>query len=227
MSDTNTNPQAVTEPTSLSGRGAVFLDRDGTLTEEVGYVNHIDRVWLFPWTAEAIRRLNQAEIPVIVVTNQSGVGQGYFPEKLVGEAHRKISDELAAQGARVDAFFYCPHHPSARIEAYRMDCRCRKPAPGMVEEAMRRFPIDPRASCVVGDSGRDMQLGFAIGARTVLVRTGYGKGNYEYQRHTWPRLPDLVAENLLEAVEWILDGAARTERTRASEVEGAPGSSNR
>lgn len=185
-------------------KAAVFLDRDGTISEEVGYINHLDRLRIYPWTAVAIRRLNQAGLPVIAITNQSGVGRGYFTEELVRKAHRKIARQLAAQQARVDAFYYCPHHPNAPVEAYRIDCRCRKPAPGMVEEAAKRFHIDLKCSYVIGDSYRDMQLGFNIGARTALVMTGYGRGEYEYHRHKWPRMPDLIAENLLEVVKKIL-----------------------
>jgi D-glycero-D-manno-heptose 1,7-bisphosphate phosphatase len=192
-----------------SRQAAVFLDRDGTINEEVGYVNHLDRVLVYPWAPEAIRKLNRAGLPVIAVTNQSGVARGYFTEELVRQAHQKIARQLAAQNARLDAFYYCPHHPEARLEAYRVDCRCRKPATGMLEEAAERFGIDLRKAYVVGDSTRDMQLGFNAGARTILVMTGYGKGNYEYQRQTWPRLPHLIAENLLEAADKILGELGR------------------
>jgi D-glycero-D-manno-heptose 1,7-bisphosphate phosphatase len=196
----------------VPGRGipAVFLDRDGTISEEVGYINHLDRLQLYPWSAEAIRKLNRAERPVIVVTNQSGVARGYFTEELLHGVHQKIALELAARGARVDAIYYCPHHPAAPLEAYRVNCRCRKPLIGMVEEAAKRFHIDLGSSYVVGDSYRDMQLGFHAGARTILVMTGYGRGEYEYQRHRWPRLPDRIAENLLEAVDIILGESARS-----------------
>jgi D-glycero-D-manno-heptose 1,7-bisphosphate phosphatase len=195
----------------VPGRGipAVFLDRDGTISEEVGYINHLDRLQLYPWSAEAIRKLNRADRPVIVVTNQSGVARGYFTEELLHGVHQKIALELAARGARVDAIYYCPHHPTAPLEAYRVNCRCRKPLIGMVEEAAKRFHIDLGSSYVVGDSYRDMQLGFHAGARTILVMTGYGRGEYEYQRHRWPRLPDRIAENLLEAVDIILGESAR------------------
>ena len=189
---------------ALPRRPAVFLDRDGTISEEVGYVNHIDRLQIFPWTAEAIRKLNRAGLPAIVVTNQSGVGRGYFPEELVLRTHDKISRELQAQGARLDAFYYCPHHPEARIEAYRAPCRCRKPLTGMLEDAAERFHLDLGSSYLVGDSLRDMETAWNAGARPVLVMTGYGRGNYEYHGGRLSRRPELVAENLLEAVERIL-----------------------
>lgn len=216
-------------PASLSGPSvpgvtAVFLDRDGTLCEEVGYVNHIDRLKLFPWTAEAIRKLNRAGVPAIVTTNQSGVARGYFPEELVHRVHRKIALELAASDARIDAFYYCPHHPDSSEKAYRKDCDCRKPGTGMLDEAAKRFNIDTKSSYVVGDSGRDMEMGFNAGARTVLVMTGYGRGNYENLRHRWPRQPDLIAENILEAVEKIVGELARRAAQRRSSPR-APGRS--
>ncbi len=196
-------------PLPSKGPPAVFLDRDGTICEEVGYVNHIDRIHVYPWAAEAIRKLNQAELPVIVVSNQSGVARGLFSEDLVKQANLKIAMELAAQDARLEAFYYCPHHPTAPLEEYRKDCRCRKPATGMMEEAARRFGLDLKSSYVIGDSYRDAQLAFNSGARSVLVMTGYGKGEYEHHRKSWPRMPDMMAENLLDAVEKILDGRAR------------------
>ncbi len=198
-------------------RPAVFLDRDGTLIEEVGYVNHLDRVRVYPWAAEAVHKLNQAGLLVVVLTNQSGVARGYFTEELVEQVHQKIARELAARNARVDAFYYCPHHPNAPIERYRRDCRCRKPSTGLLEESARRFAIDLQSSFVVGDSYRDMQLGFNAGARTILVMSGYGRGEYEHQRANWLRNPDGIAENLLEAVDRILEELAQ----RAAEP--APG----
>src|SRR5579859_5542153 len=188
---------------------AVFLDRDGTLNQEVGYINHIDRLRLYPWSAEAIRKLNRAGVPVIVLTNQSGVGRGYFSEELVHRVHQKIALELAASEAHLDPFYYCPHHPDSDQAAYKKKCQCRKPLAGMVDEAAKKFHIDVKSSYVVGDSTRDMEMGINAGARTVLVMTGYGRGNYENLRGDWPRQPDLIAENLLEAVEKILGELAR------------------
>lgn len=187
----------------------MFLDRDGTLTEEVGYVNHIDRLRIYPWTSAAIRKLNHAGLLAIVVTNQSGVGQGYFPEELVHQVHGRIAEKLAVRDAQLDALYYCPHHPLARLEDYRQDCRCRKPGPGMVEQAAKDFGLDIANSYVVGDSVRDMQLASNAGAHSVLVMTGYGRGNYEYMRDHFPGEPDFIAENLLDAVEQILEHRSR------------------
>jgi D-glycero-D-manno-heptose 1,7-bisphosphate phosphatase len=199
-------------------RPAIFLDRDGTVTEEVGYINHIDRAQMYAWAPEAVRMLKSTGFPVIIVTNQSGVGRGYFTEELVARVHRKIQEELAMEGTKLDAFYYCPHHPNAVIEAYRQNCDCRKPSTGMADEAAERFGIDLKASYMVGDTYRDMQMGFNMGARTVLLMTGYGRGEYEHHRETWARMPDLIAENLLDAAVQILK-----ELNIPSDAERVPG----
>lgn len=178
-------------------RPAVFLDRDGTISEEMGYVNHVDRLQIFPYAAEAIRCLNQAEIPVIVVTNQSGVARNIFPESLVHEVHKKMVAELAAAGAWIDAIYFCPHK-SEDI------CECRKPNPGMLERAAREHGLDLAGSWVVGDRYADLEMAYAAGSRGILVMTGYGRGEYELHRSTWPKPPDLVTENLKDAVRHIL-----------------------
>jgi D-glycero-D-manno-heptose 1,7-bisphosphate phosphatase len=185
-------------------KGAVFLDRDGTVSEEVGYVNHIDRFKVYPWTADAIRKLNDAGTPVFLITNQSGVARGYFPEDLVKEVHRRLNEALAPNGAFLNGTYYCPHHPEGRKAAYRMFCDCRKPAPGMLLRASRDHGIDLTRSYMIGDRYLDLETGFRVGARGVLVLSGYGKGEYEYQRDQWPRPPDHVARNLADAVEYVL-----------------------
>jgi D-glycero-D-manno-heptose 1,7-bisphosphate phosphatase len=185
-------------------RPAIFLDRDGTVTDEVGYINHISRARIYPFAAEAVRMLKSTGLPVIIVTNQSGVGRGYFTEEIVGQVHRMVQDTLQAAGTSIDAYYYCPHHPGAAVEKYRRECRCRKPGTGMPEEAAEEFGIDLTRSYVVGDTYRDMKMGFAIGARTLMLMTGYGRGEYEYHRGGWFRTPDLMAENLLEAAKLIL-----------------------
>ncbi len=178
-------------------RRAVFLDRDGTIGEELGYVNHIDRFQIFPFAAEAIRQLNQADIPVIVVTNQSGIARNIFPESLVHEVHKKMVGELAKGGAWIDAIYFCPHKTED-------SCECRKPNPGLILRAAREHGLDLPVSWVVGDRYADLEMGHAAGARGILVMSGYGRGEYELHRSTWPRQPDAVAENLSDAVRHIL-----------------------
>jgi D-glycero-D-manno-heptose 1,7-bisphosphate phosphatase len=178
-------------------RRAVFLDRDGTICEEMGYVNHADRLRIFPYAAAAIRRLNEAQIPVIVVTNQSGVARDIFPESLVHQVHEKMIAELAGGGARVDAIYFCPHKAED-------DCECRKPNPGLLERAAREHALDLAASWVVGDRYADLEMAHAAGGRGILVMTGYGRGEYELHHAKWPRQPDALAEDLTEAVRRIL-----------------------
>lgn len=186
-------------------RPAVFLDRDGTIAEEMGYVNHVDRLQIFPYAAEAIRQLNRADIPVIVVTNQSGVARNIFPESLVHEVHKKMISELAAAGAWIDAIYFCPHK-SEDV------CDCRKPNPGMLEQAAREHGLDLASSWIVGDRYADLEMAHAAGARGILVMTGYGRGEYELHRATWQRQPDLVIENLSDAVRHILSNGAGSPR---------------
>lgn len=186
---------------------AVFLDRDGTVSEEVGYVNHLSRFKLFPWTAEAIKKLNQAGIKAILVTNQAGVARGYFTEDLIGEVHNKLVEELAKTGAYLDAIYYCPHHPSAGQPPYRVNCECRKPKPGLLYKAADEHNIDLSLSFMIGDKYTDVELGQRIGVKGVMVMTGYGIGEYEYQRQNWSQMPDKIAENLLTAVDWIINQA--------------------
>jgi len=178
-------------------RPAVFLDRDGTIGEEMGYVNHIDRFQIFPFAAEAIRQLNQAEIPVIVVTNQSGIARNIFPESLVHQVHKKMIAQLAAGGAWIDAVYFCPHKSEDA-------CECRKPNPGLLERAAREHGLDLAASWVVGDRYADLEMAYAAGGRGILVMTGYGRGEYELHHAAWPRQPEALADNLSDAVRHIL-----------------------
>jgi D-glycero-D-manno-heptose 1,7-bisphosphate phosphatase len=152
---------------------------------------------LFPFAAGAIRRLNQARLPVMVVTNQSGVGRGIFPESLVHRVHEEMMCQLAAAGARVDAIYYCPHTTEE-------ECECRKPKPGMLERGARELGIDLRRSFVIGDRYGDVETAHAKGARGVLLRTGYGERELTLDVSAWPAQPDFVADDLAEAVEWIL-----------------------
>jgi len=194
-------------PETKLPRPAVFLDRDGTIGEELGYVNHIDRFQMFPYAAEAIRELNETHVPVIVVTNQGGIARNIFPESLVHEVHRKMVAELAAGGAHVDAIYFCPHKSEDA-------CECRKPNPGLLERAAREHFLDLAGSWIVGDRYADLEMGHVTGSRGILVMTGYGRGEYELHRSIWPRQPDALAENLRDAVRLILrngGGAPRSD----------------
>ncbi len=154
---------------------AVFLDRDGTIIEEVGYLSRISDIRLLEGAASGIKLLNQAGFKIIVVTNQSGVARGFFDEDFVHRVHQKISEYLNEQGAYIDAWYYCPHHVDGKIAKYSFDCSCRKPSTGMIEKACKDFAIDIKRSYVVGDSEKDILLAVNVGAKPVLVTTGYGR----------------------------------------------------
>jgi len=186
-------------------RKAVFMDRDGTISEEVGYVNHPSRYRVFPWSAQAVAELNQAGWLAFLVTNQAGVARGYFSEDVIGQVHAILSDELAEGGAHLDRIYYCAHHPSVGQPPFRNDCDCRKPKPGLIHRAANEFDIDLANSWMIGDRYSDVQLARNAGVKACFVLSGYGLGEWEYQRSAWETQPDLVAENLLEAVHNIIN----------------------
>ncbi len=186
-------------------RPAVFLDRDGTINEQMGYINHISRFQILPGVAEAIRRLNEARIPVVVVTNQSGLARGYFPAELLVAVHEKMTALLAEDGAHVDGIYVCPHHPEAKQEEYRVNCDCRKPKAGLLVRAAAEMGLDLAHSFVVGDRWSDLKTAKACGALPVLVLTGYGRGDAQYIGPTQEVQPAFVGVDLAEAVQWILE----------------------
>lgn len=179
------------------------MDRDGTISEEVGYINHPSRFRLFPYTAPAVKLLNEADWLAIVVTNQAGVARGYFSEEMVHVVHQQLKQELEDEGARLDAIYYCAHHPSVGEPPYRFDCDCRKPKPGLISHATNEFDIDLKASWMVGDRYSDIEMARNAGVNSAFLLSGYGRGEWEHQRRNWQQQPDLVSENLLEAVKTI------------------------
>ena len=188
----------------VGSRPAVFIDRDGTLTEEVGYVNHPKRLRLLPRSAEAIRRLNAAGIPAVVVTNQAGIARGYFTAEVLDAVHEKLRALLEHEGARLDGVYFCPHHPTEGQPPFRADCECRKPKAGLLLSAAADLDLDLARSVMVGDKPSDLEVAPLVGARGVLVLTGYGLGEWEYRRDQFRLTPDHVASDLLDAVEWVL-----------------------
>ncbi len=183
---------------------AVFIDRDGTMSEEVGYINHSSRFRLFPYTADAIRHLNESGWLAIVVTNQAGVARGYFSEDMIETVHAKMTKDVTANGGKIDAIYYCAHHPSVGEAPYRVACDCRKPQPGLINRAAGEFDIDLSSSWMIGDRYSDVELARNAGVKSMFVLSGYGRGEWEHQRTNWTAQPDLVAENLLEAVQMIV-----------------------
>ena len=180
-------------------RPFVLLDRDGTLNVEKNYLSDPDELALFPGTARALKRLRALGYGLVVVTNQSGVGRGYFTAAAVDRVHDRLRELLAADGASVDAIYICPHAPDQA-------CGCRKPLPGLARQAIAEFGFDPERSVVIGDKAADIGLGRAIGAATILVRTGWG-ADHERDRTC---SPDAVVDDLAAAVDWMeghLEGA--------------------
>lgn len=184
----------------------VFLDRDGTLNEEVNYLHRPEDMHLLPGVAEALRRLKEAGFKLVVVTNQAGVARGYYTEEDVISLHRYMNELLAAKGAEIDGFYYCPHHPVHGIGSYKKECSCRKPGIGMFLQAERQFQADKAHSYMIGDKLLDTQAGKNYGVASILVGTGYGKEIHEAGQAQGENAPsyDYYAEDLSQAADWIL-----------------------
>jgi D-glycero-D-manno-heptose 1,7-bisphosphate phosphatase len=189
-------------------RPAVFIDRDGTLSEEMGYINHPSRIRLLPRSAEAVRRLNDAGVPAVVVTNQAGIARGYFTEDILHATNAELVAQLGRAGATLDGLYACTHHPTAGAPPYRRHCDCRKPEPGLLLRAAAELHLDLARSIMVGDKRSDIEVAPRVGARSALVLTGYGRGEWEYRREHFTVMPDHVADDLLDVVEWVLKAAA-------------------
>ncbi|MEJ2542591.1 MAG: D-glycero-beta-D-manno-heptose 1,7-bisphosphate 7-phosphatase [Calditrichaceae bacterium] len=182
---------------------AVFLDRDGTINEEMGYINHASRFIIFDFVPEAIKILNECGFLVFVVTNQSGVARGYFSESFLHALHEQLIAKVATNDAKIEKIYYCPHHPKEGIQKYRIDCNCRKPKPGMIDLAQNDYDIDLKESYIIGDRYKDIEFGKNLELKTILVLTGYGLGEYTYQKDEWSLQPDNVCNNLLDAANLI------------------------
>lgn len=213
---------------------AVFVDRDGTINEEVGYLDRLEKLRLIPGASEAIRMINEAGMKAVVVTNQSGVARGFYDEAFVGRTHTLLREMLWREGARLDGIYFCPHHPTAGLGKYLRVCDCRKPAPGMLLRAAEELGIDLSRSWLIGDTLNDIEAGAKAGVRSVLVRTGLGEGELrrlheeeaavnrrepraERGRESPDpmkriRQPEFIAADLREAVARIIAGRRETER---------------
>ena len=178
---------------------AVFLDRDGTIIEDVGYLSSPEQIKFIPGSIESIKSLNQSGFKVIVISNQSGVARGHFSEDMLQTIDKIVHRGLLHGGAHVDAHYYCPHHPQHGVYPYKQECDCRKPNTGLIKQATEQFKIDLNSSFMIGDKATDIELGKKSGIRTVLVQTGYGKKELKHAKG-----PDKVAENLWEAVKWVI-----------------------
>ncbi len=192
------------------GSRAIFFDRDGTLNEETGYICDPAQFRLLDVAAEAVRLVNEAGWRAIVVTNQAGIARGLFTEDFLAGIHRRMMNELTEVGARVDAIYYCPHHPEIGEPPYRQVCNCRKPKPGLLTRAAAEFDLNLSKCVLIGDRYGDIAAAQAIGARGVLVLTGHGREEFGQGQTTGPQhedhiVADYIAANVLEAVRWILN----------------------
>ena len=180
-------------------RPAVFLDRDGTLIEEVGYLDRLERMRLFPWSIDAVRLLNRAGFAVVVVSNQAGVARGFFGEPFVREVQDAIDAPVQAAGGRIDGWYYCPHHPDAPVARYRQQCECRKPGTKLFEQACQDLGIDAENSWMIGDQSRDIEMARRASLRSILVQTGAAGRDGQFSAS-----PDHIAQDLAAAAAVIL-----------------------
>ena len=187
------------EDAEVSRTAAVFLDRDGTINEEVGYLDSLEKLRIIPEAFEAIRLINQSGMNAVVISNQSGVARGYFDESFVETVHNRIQSLLKEHMAWIDRFYYCPHHPTEGTGIYRKACVCRKPEAGLLLRASREMGIDLARSYMVGDMPKDIEVAGKAGAKGILVRTGYGGDHLSL-----PMRPDYIARDILDAVTWIM-----------------------
>ena len=191
----------------MKKNSAIFLDRDGTINDEVGYLDSADKLRIIPAAFKAVRLINSSGMKAVVITNQAGVAKGLFTEEFVREINEQIQSALLAQGALIDRFYFCPHHPTEGIDPYRLICNCRKPEPGLLLQAAVDLNIDLARSYFIGDRLRDVETAHRVCAKGVLVMTGYGQ---DLMQKSGPdqanelNQPDYIAQDILEAVHWIL-----------------------
>jgi D-glycero-D-manno-heptose 1,7-bisphosphate phosphatase len=200
---------AVITPIQLAKRPVVFLDRDGTLNVEAGYIRDLDNLVLIEGAGEAIKKLNDANVAAILATNQTGAARGYYEEDHIVALNNRLSNLLARFDAHLDDIYYCPHLASGSVTQYALECNCRKPEIGMIERAFSEHKdLDRARAFVVGDKASDIELARNCSATGVLVRTGYGEAvlNGQYQ---WIVSPDYTASSIVEAVEWIIKTLAQ------------------
>ena len=183
----------------------VFLDRDGTLNVEKGYISKLDQLVLIDGAAQSVARLNQAGAAAVLVTNQTGAARGYYPESHIRNLNNHLQDLLAQGGAKLDAIYYCPHFAASENPKYAIECVCRKPATGMIDTALKEHPnFDRNRAYIVGDKYTDIELAANCGMKGVLVKSGYGESEVS-QSHKWRSAPAFIAHTIGEAVDWILN----------------------
>jgi D-glycero-D-manno-heptose 1,7-bisphosphate phosphatase len=184
-------------------RPAVFLDRDGTINLDAGYIDRLERFELYPFAIDAMRIFKRAGYLVVILTNQAGVAHGMYGEDFVATLAAYLADRATRGGAQIDGHYYCPHSPDATVPKYRVECECRKPKPGMARRAAEELGIDLGRSVVIGDRWRDIAVARAVGCRGILVKTGYGAT--EALKPQPGLSADAVCDDLIGAAVWLLD----------------------
>jgi D,D-heptose 1,7-bisphosphate phosphatase len=180
------------------GAKAVFLDRDGTINVDAHRLSDVTKLRLIPRAASAIKELNNLGYLAIIITNQAVIAKGMLTIQGLDEIHAVLIRRLGKQGAKIDAIYYCPHHPEGTVKEHSFVCKCRKPNPGMILKAVKKFNIDVRRSFMIGDTTGDILAGKRARLKTILVKTGYGGNDGKHNV-----VPDMVARNLKEAVKII------------------------
>jgi len=180
---------------------AVFVDRDGTIVEDIGYMNSPEQIKFIPGSLEAIKKLNNAGYKVIVITNQAGVARGLVAEDMLQTIDKTLHKLILNSGAHLDGLYYCPHHPEYGVYPYKQVCECRKPHPGLLKRAQKHFDIDLSLSFMIGDKATDVEAGKRAGTKTIFLLTGKGKKEESKIKDQ----PNHIAKNLLEAVKWIVE----------------------
>jgi D-glycero-D-manno-heptose 1,7-bisphosphate phosphatase len=182
---------------------AIFLDRDGTINEDVGYPNDYSQIIIYPFAFEAIKKINGAGFLTVIITNQSGIGRGLLTEENLQDIHQKMKAALLAEKVHIDGIYYCPHYELSALPEYKKDCTCRKPNPGMALQAAADLNIELKNSFVIGDKVEDILFGLNINANPILVLTGYGQKSLQELEKKKIK-PVYIAQNLLHAVDWII-----------------------
>ena len=185
---------------------AVFLDRDGTINMDYGYINHPEKIDLISGAGEAIKKLNDAGFKVIVVSNQAGIARGLATEDQVQSCNKTVLKKVLNTGGIIDAIYYCPHHTEHGTHPFKQKCNCRKPDIGMITEAQKKFNLDLSKSFMVGDKTTDIEMGKNAGLKTVFVLTGKGEGQKPLLNEK-KLTPDHIGKDITEAVDWIIGKA--------------------
>ena len=201
-------------PHEFSCTTAIFLDRDGTLIEEIGYLHSPEEIQIYPEAFEAVEKINQSGAQAIVITNQSAIARGLITQENLEHLHHLISVAFRQKGARLDAFYSCPHHPTEGAGTHTRTCDCRKPQPGLLLRAAQELQLDLDVSYMIGDTLRDIEAGHRAGCQSILVQTGYGRDELllldDKQASSSSSVnplqrPEHVSVNILEAVNWIME----------------------